>query len=96
MKIVADKAIPFLESVFDPFAVVVRIEGSKISSDDVRDADALIVRTRTRCDAALLDGSAVRFIATATIGFDHIDPDDEKVMIAHQKAIMDKAGLKRN
>ncbi|MBP3533320.1 MAG: 4-phosphoerythronate dehydrogenase, partial [Alistipes sp.] len=75
MKIVADKAIPFLESVFDPFAEVVRIEGSKISSDDVRDADALIVRTRTRCDAALLDGSAVRFIATATIGFDHIDLD---------------------
>lgn len=73
MKIVADKAIPFLESVFDPFAEVVRIEGSKISSDDVRDADALIVRTRTRCDAALLDGSAVKFIATATIGFDHID-----------------------
>ena len=75
MKIVADKAIPFLESVFDPFAEVVRIEGSKISSDDVRDADALIIRTRTRCDAALLDGSAVRFIATATIGFDHIDLD---------------------
>lgn len=75
MKIVADKAIPFLESVFDPFAEVVRIEGSKISSDDVRDADALIVRTRTRCDAALLDGSAVKFIATATIGFDHIDLD---------------------
>lgn len=75
MKIVADKAIPFLESVFDPFAEVVRIEGSKISPDDVRDADAFIVRTRTRCDAALLDGSAVRFIATATIGFDHIDLD---------------------
>lgn len=73
MKIVADKAIPFLDGVFDPFAEVVRIEGSRISPDDVRDADAMIVRTRTRCDAALLDGSAVKFIATATIGFDHID-----------------------
>jgi erythronate-4-phosphate dehydrogenase len=39
----------------------------------VRDATALLVRTRTRCDAALLDGSAVRFIGSATIGCDHID-----------------------
>ncbi len=75
MKIIADKAIPFLEEVFRPFAEVVRMEGSQISAADVRDADALIVRTRTKCDAALLDGSAVRFIATATIGFDHIDLD---------------------
>ncbi len=75
MKIVADKAVPFLEDVFDGFAEVVRIEGSKISPTDVRDADALIVRTRTKCNAALLDRSAVKFIATATIGFDHIDLD---------------------
>ena len=39
----------------------------------VKDADALIVRTRTRCDSKLLEGSKVRFIATATIGYDHID-----------------------
>lgn len=75
MKIVADKAIPFLEDVFAPFAEVVRMEGSEISAADVRDADALIIRTRTKCNAALLDGSAVKFIATATIGFDHIDLD---------------------
>lgn len=47
--------------------------GSDIGPDDVRDADALIIRTRTKCDAALLDGSRVKFIATATIGTDHID-----------------------
>lgn len=41
----------------------------------MRDADALIVRTRTRCDEALLKGSSVKFVATATIGFDHIDAD---------------------
>lgn len=75
MKIVADKAIPFLEDVFAPFAEVVRMEGSEISAADVRDADALIIRTRTKCNAELLDGSAVKFIATATIGFDHIDLD---------------------
>ena len=73
MKIIADCAIPFLEDVLTPFAEVVRIAGKTITAADVRDADALIVRTRTRCDARLLAGSRVRMIATATIGFDHID-----------------------
>jgi erythronate-4-phosphate dehydrogenase len=36
-------------------------------------ADGLIIRTRTRCNENLLKGTPVRFIATATIGFDHID-----------------------
>ena len=73
MKIVADKYIPFLEGVFEPYAKVLYLDGSQISHDDVKDADALIVRTRTRCDAALLEGSSVKIIATATIGMDHID-----------------------
>ena len=73
MKIVADKDIPFLEGVFEPYAEVVYKTGSAIAAADVADADALIVRTRTRCDASLLDGSTVRMIATATIGMDHID-----------------------
>ena len=73
MKIVIDKAIPFLEGVFEPYAEVLYREGRAISATDVRDAEALIVRTRTRCDASLLEGSSVRLIATATIGFDHID-----------------------
>lgn len=73
MKIIADSAIPFLEGVLDPWAEVLRLPGASITAADVRDADALIIRTRTRCNAALLDGSRVSFIATATIGFDHID-----------------------
>lgn len=73
MKIVADKDIPFLEGVFEPYADVVYKTGSDISAADVADADALIVRTRTRCDASLLEGLSVRMIATATIGMDHID-----------------------
>ena len=73
MKIVIDKAIPFLEGVFEPYAQVQYLEGRNICASDVKDADALIVRTRTRCDAALLAGSRVRLIATATIGFDHIN-----------------------
>ncbi|MCR5003758.1 MAG: DUF4301 family protein [Bacteroidales bacterium] len=74
-KIVADSAIPFLEGVLEPYADVVYEKGSDISRDDVLDADALIIRTRTKCNAALLDGTAVKFIATATIGTDHIDLD---------------------
>lgn len=73
MKIVIDAAIPFINGVFEPFAEVVYKDGKEISSADVADADALVVRTRTRCDAALLDGSSVKMIASATIGMDHID-----------------------
>ena len=73
MKIVCDDNIPFLRGVFEPYADVVYLQGAAITAADVRDADALITRTRTRCDASLLEGSSVRVIASATIGFDHID-----------------------
>lgn len=73
IKIVADAAIPFLQGVFEPWAEVVYRSGKEISPDDVRDADALIIRTRTLCDEKLLKDSSVKIIATATIGTDHID-----------------------
>lgn len=75
MKIVADIDIPFLEGVFEPYAKVIYKKGIDITREDVADADALIVRTRTKCDASLLEGSGVRVIASATIGMDHIDID---------------------
>ena len=76
MKIVIDDKIPYIEEKLHLFAdEVVALPGAKISADDVRDADALIVRTRTRCDEQLLKGSKVQFVATATIGFDHIDAE---------------------
>ena len=73
MKIVIDNKIPFIRGVFEPFAEVVYLPGAKTTPEDVRDADALITRTRTICNKSLLEGSKVRMIATATIGFDHID-----------------------
>lgn len=73
MKIVCDDRIPFIRGVFEPWAEVVYLPGTATGPEQVRDADALVTRTRTRCDAALLEGSRVRVIATATIGFDHID-----------------------
>lgn len=75
MKIVADDKIPYLKGVLEPYAEVVYLPGGKISRADLIDADALLIRTRTRCDHHLLEGTAVRFIASATIGFDHIDTE---------------------
>ena len=73
MKIVADKNVPFLEGVFEPYADVIYLDGKEISREVLMDADAMIIRTRTKCNAALLDGTSVKMIATATIGTDHID-----------------------
>ena len=75
MKIVADKNVPFLEGVFEPYAEVVYMKGEDISRDDLMDADAMIIRTRTKCNKELLEGTKVSMIATATIGLDHIDLD---------------------
>ena len=73
MKIVCDNKIPFLRGVLEPWAEVVYLPGREATPEVVRDADAVITRTRTKCDAALLAGSSVKVIATATIGYDHID-----------------------
>ena len=73
MKVVCDSDIPFLKGALEPYCEVIYSRGSDIGKEMVKDADALMVRTRTKCNASLLEGSKVRFIATATIGYDHID-----------------------
>ena len=73
MKIVADADIPFLEGVFEPYADVMYKKGDQIVREDLMDADVLIVRTRTQCNADLLEGTPVKMVTTATIGMDHID-----------------------
>jgi erythronate-4-phosphate dehydrogenase len=73
MKIVADHKIPFLKGAFDSTTDIAYLPGKDISRSDLADADALIVRTRTICNNELLSGSKVKCIATATIGYDHID-----------------------
>lgn len=76
MKVIVDNKIPFIREAIERIAdEVVYLPGASFTPQDVKDADALIIRTRTRCDRTLLEGSRVRFIATATIGFDHIDAD---------------------
>ena len=73
MTVIVDKAIPFMENRFPQDVEVISVAGDEISPEMVKDADALIVRTRTRCDETLLKGSKVKLVATATIGTDHID-----------------------
>jgi erythronate-4-phosphate dehydrogenase len=74
MKVVVDDKIPYIrEALAQITDDAIYAPGHSFTPSLVHDADALIVRTRTRCDEALLGGSHVRFIATATIGYDHLD-----------------------
>lgn len=73
MKFIVDDNIPYIEGALEPFGEVVYLPGAKTTAETVREADALITRTRTICNEKLLQDSTVKFIATATIGFDHID-----------------------
>ena len=75
MKLIIDSHIPHIQGLIEPRAQVEYLEPASITREAVREADALIVRTRTRCDASLLEVSRVRFIGSATIGTDHIDLD---------------------
>lgn len=76
MKIVVDDCIPYIQGQIEKIAdEVVYRPGAEFSEADVIDADALVIRTRTKCNRTLLEGSRVKLIATATIGMDHIDLD---------------------
>ena len=76
MKVIVDNKIPFIKEAIEKIAdEVVYAPGKDFTPSLVKDADALIIRTRTHCNRGLLEGSKVKFIATATIGFDHIDTE---------------------
>lgn len=76
MKVVVDKNIPYIAGRLEPVCdSVVYAAAADTDAALVADADALVTRTRTRCDASLLEGSRVSLIASATIGTDHIDLD---------------------
>ena len=72
MKIIIDNKIPYIKGALEPFAEVVYLPGNETTAEVVKDADAIITRTRTKCNKTILENSSVKFIATATIGFDHI------------------------
>ncbi len=73
MRIVADENIPFVQEAFGSLGAVHLMSGRSISPEILRDAEVLLVRSVTRVDSSLLEGSAVRFVGSATIGTDHVD-----------------------
>lgn len=73
--IIIDSDIPYIRGIFDKVANIQYIKGKSITPETVADADALIIRTRTKCNEELLKNSKVSFIGTATIGVDHIDTE---------------------
>lgn len=75
MKIIIDDKIPYIRGAFEPVADVVYLPGAKTTPEVARNADAIVTRTRTLCNEHLLAGSTVKLIATATIGYDHIDTE---------------------
>jgi erythronate-4-phosphate dehydrogenase len=83
MKIVADENIPLLTRFFDGLGEVVQLAGREITAEHVVDADFLIVRSVTKVNRELLEGSSVKFVGTCTIGTDHLD-----------KAYLDSRGIR--
>lgn len=75
MLIVADENIPLVDAFFAEFGEIRRLPGRQITRADVHDADVLLVRSVTKVDRDLLEGSAVRFVGTCTIGTDHLALD---------------------
>jgi len=76
MLIYADENIPFAQEFFSPFGEVRRVRGRELTPSSVRDADALLVRSVTQVDDALLaGGERLRFVGSATAGTDHVDLD---------------------
>ncbi len=73
MRILADQNIPFAQQAFAQFGDVSTFVGRDLTAQDVRDADILLVRSVTKVNAALLEQANVKFVASATIGTDHID-----------------------
>lgn len=75
VRIAVENHIPYIKGVLEPFAEVLYLPPEEFTRATIDDVDAIIVRTRTRCDEKLLAGGRCRFVATATIGTDHIDLD---------------------
>lgn len=79
MKIISDNNIPFAKEAFNDFGEVELIPGIKLNNKVVKDADILLVRSTIKVNKELLQGSNVKFVATSTIGIDHVDIDYLKI-----------------
>lgn len=75
MKFIIEANIPYIKGIFEPYAEVEYLAPEAFNNEAIKDADAIIVRTRTHCNAELLENTKCKFVGTATIGTDHIDLD---------------------
>lgn len=73
--VVVNRSTPFAVEVFSQIGTVIALESQEVTKEAVREADILIVRSETKVDKSLLEGSAIRFVGTVTIGIDHVDSD---------------------
>jgi len=93
MKIVADENIPYVQEVFSALGQVECVSGRALAREQLVDAEVLLVRSITKVDAELLEGTQVRFVGTATIGTDHID---QEYLRAREIACTSAAGSNAN
>jgi erythronate-4-phosphate dehydrogenase len=70
---IADENMPLLDECFGQLGSITRLPGRQLEAKDLKDADALLVRSVTHVNRELLEGSSIRFVGTATIGTDHLD-----------------------
>ena len=73
MKIIADENLAFTDYFFSEFGDIQQAAGRTLKHEDVKDAEALLVRSVTKVNAALIQDTAIKFVGSATIGTDHLD-----------------------
>lgn len=72
-EVIIEANIPFIRGILEPVADVSYLEPERFTPETVATADAIVTRTRVKCCEDLLGESRVSFIASATIGLDHVD-----------------------
>ena len=83
LKIILDENIPHSQEIFSPFGEITPLPGRKITNQDLRYADALIVRSVTNVDKNLLQNTTVKFVGTCTIGTDHVKEKELEELNIH-------------
>ena len=89
MKIVADENLAFTDYFFSEFGEIQNLAGRTISNDDLKDCEALLVRSVTKVNAELIKNTPIKFVGSATIGTDHLDT---KALENHQIRWANAAG----
>lgn len=74
-RIIIDDAVPYAEEIFSHLGEVTTLPGRGITKETVKDADALIIRSRTEVNETLLKGSNISFVGSTVVGLDHVDQD---------------------